>query len=48
MLDYYAYESVADFVKALSHEKRLQLVELLSSQERCVEDLANSMGIGIV
>lgn len=47
MLDSTTYENVGDFVKALGHEKRLQLIDLLSEYERCVEDLSNAMGIGV-
>ncbi len=47
MLDSETYENVGDFVKALSHEKRLQLIDLLSEHERCVEDLSQAMGIGV-
>ncbi len=47
LFDSYAFESTADFVKAIGHEKRLQLIDLLSVQEQCVEDLASAMGIGI-
>ncbi len=47
MLDSYAYENVGEFAKALGHEKRLIIVKLLSSHERCVEDLATAMGVGI-
>ncbi len=47
MLDSYAYENVGEFAKALGHEKRLLIIELLSSHERCVEDLATTMGIGV-
>ncbi len=47
MVDSYAYETVGEFAKALGHEKRLLIVELLASHERCVEDLATAMGIGV-
>ncbi len=46
MFDIEAYENAAEFVKAISHEKRLQLIELLKTQERCVEELTASMGVG--
>ncbi len=47
MFDSYTYEDVGEFVKALGHEKRLQIIELLSSHERCVEELATAMDTGI-
>lgn len=47
MVDSYAYENVGEFAKALGHEKRLLIIELLSSHERCVKDLATAMGIGV-
>jgi len=47
LVDSYAYENVGEFAKALGHEKRLLIIELLSSHERCVEDLATAMGIGV-
>ncbi len=47
LLNSYAYENVGEFAKALGHEKRLFIIELLSSHERCVEDLATAMGIGV-
>lgn len=47
MLDSATYENVGNFVKALGHEKRLQLIDLLRDDERCVEDLSNAMGIGV-
>lgn len=46
LFDVSAYENAAEFVKAISHEKRLQLIELLRVQEHCVEDLTTAMGIG--
>ncbi|SDI03394.1 transcriptional regulator, ArsR family [Vibrio xiamenensis] len=47
LLNSYAYENVGEFAKALGHEKRLFIIKLLSSHERCVEDLATAMGIGV-
>ncbi len=47
MNDLTIYEHVGDFVKALGHEKRLQLIDLLRDNERCVEDLSDAMGIGV-
>ncbi len=47
MLNTYTYENIGEFAKALGHEKRLLIIELLSSRELCVEDLATAMGIGV-
>lgn len=47
MFDIHAYENVADFMKALGHEHRLLLLDLLSTKERCVEELANLTAIGV-
>jgi ArsR family transcriptional regulator len=41
------YESRAEFLKALAHPGRLQLVDLLAAGERSVRDLADAAGYDI-
>ena len=41
------YESRADFLKALAHPGRLQMVDLLSAKELCVCELAAATGYDI-
>ncbi len=47
MLSTYSFENASDLLKALAHENRLKVVELLSFGECCVEDLASVMGISV-
>ncbi|WP_206537882.1 ArsR/SmtB family transcription factor [Shewanella mangrovi] len=47
MFNQSSYQDAAEFIKAMSHESRLQLIDLLTNQERCVEDLTNALNIGL-
>lgn len=47
MLSPYSFENASDLLKALAHENRLKIIELLSFGECCVEDLAYVMGVSV-
>ncbi|RQW62770.1 ArsR/SmtB family transcription factor [Vibrio viridaestus] len=47
MIATYSYENASDLLKALAHENRLKIIELLSFGECCVEDLAYVMGASV-
>lgn len=47
MLSSYSFENASDLLKALAHENRLKIIELLSFGECCVEDLAYVMGASV-
>ena len=38
-------ESVAEILKALAHPVRLQIIELLENNEKCVGDIMEALGI---
>ena len=38
-------ESVAEILKAVAHPVRLQIIELLENNEKCVGDIMEALGI---